>query len=155
MMHPMPLGTLLLLCAALLWPGAAGAQSPTAVLEAFGYFGRWAPDCSRSPVPGNPHMTVSKSPRGTIEVRNSLGPDYLDNVNILLDARSLGPDRVWIKTQLNNSELREWEVVRQAGRIRTFVNRKPDGTHITRDGLVVASGNPTPWLNRCGGASSS
>lgn len=142
---------LILLCASmcLSWPGLAAAQTPKSVLEAFGYIGHWAPDCVRQPEPGNPHMITSALRSGGVEIRNKLGPGYEDNVNIVLEARLLAPDRVLIKTQLNNNELREWEVTRQAGRIRTFTNRRPDGTYVTKDGMIVSSNKPTPWLNRC------
>ena len=103
----------------------------------------------RKAEPGNPHLITSVLRTGGVELRNKLGAEYEDNVNIVLEARSLGPDRVWIKSQLNNNEMREWEVMRQGGRILTMVNRKPDGTLITKDGVVVASNKPTPWLNRC------
>ncbi len=148
-MQPRMRSVLLWALLALVWPGSAAAQTSKSVLEAFGYVGQWAQDCSRKPEPGNPHMIVSVLRSGGIEMRNKLGPDYEDNVNIVLEARSLGPDRVWIKSQLNSNELREWEVTREGGRIRTFTNRKPDGTHITKDGVIVNSGRPTPWLNRC------
>lgn len=141
----------ILLCAlmALAWPGLTAAQTPKSVLESFGYIGHWAQDCSRKAEPGNPHLITSVLRTGGVELRNKLGAEYEDNVNIVLEARSLGPDKVWIKSKLNNNELREWEVTRQGGRIRTLVNRKPDGTLITKDGVVVSSNKPTPWLSRC------
>jgi hypothetical protein len=127
----------------------ASAQTSASVLQRFGYIGHWAQDCAEPAKPGNPHMIVSVLASGGVEVRNKLGPEYQDNVNIVVEARTLAADRVMIKTHLNNNELREWEVTRANDRIRTMVNRRPDGTFVTKDGLVVASGKPTPWLNRC------
>lgn len=130
-------------------PFSGASQTPESVLEKFGYLGHWAPDCSRKAQPGNSHMRVSVAPSGGVVARNSLGESYQDNVNDILDAKLLSKDRLWIRTLLNGEQEREWEVVREADRIRTVLNRKPDGSYITKDGIVLSSGNPTPWLSRC------
>jgi hypothetical protein len=131
----------------------SGAETPREVLEDFGFFGRWSPQCDRPPSPGNSLRTTSVTPAGTVRYREHFGRAFTDNVYEVLAAERIAADRVRIRIRLNRTTNQELEMAREDGRLRTMANRPLDGGHAGRpivdDGLIAASGSPTPWMARC------
>ena len=116
--------------------GSAGAGSLQAKLEAFEFFGDWSPQCDDPPSSINIRRHVFVSGSGRVMFTETLGPDYRENVYVVLGARR----------RETNQRL---ALVKQNGRLRTMTNRRSDGTYLVRNGTALSSAQPTPWLSRC------
>jgi len=131
----------------------AGADTPRQVLKDFGFFGRWASQCDRPPSPGNGLRTTSVTPAGTVRFREHFGKGFRDNVYEVLAAEWIAADQVRIRIRLNRNATQDLVMAREDGRLRTMANRPLDGANagqaVVEDGLITASGSPTPWMARC------
>jgi hypothetical protein len=140
------------LTAGLAFPVIA-AESPRQVLEAFGFLGRWSPNCDQPPSPANSLRTTSATPDGGVGFSDAFGASFNENVYEVLDAKRIAGDRVSIRIRLNGETTQDLVMALHRGRLRTMANRPLDGAHagrrIVKDGRVTASGTPTPWMSRC------
>jgi hypothetical protein len=140
------------LTAGLAFPVIA-AESPRQVLEAFGFLGRWSPNCDQPPSPGNSLRTTSATPSGGVGFNEEFGTSFGENVYEVLDAKRIAGDRVSIRIRLNGETTQDLVMALRKGRLRTMANRPLDGANagrtIVKDGRVTASGTPTPWMSRC------
>jgi len=140
------------LAAGLAFPVLA-TESPRQVLEAFGFLGRWSPNCDQPPSPGNSLRTTSTTPGGGVGFSEAFGTSFSENVYEVLDAKRIDDDRVSIRIRLNGETTQDLVMALRKGRLRTMANRPLDGANagrtIVKDGRVTASGTPTPWMSRC------
>ena len=141
------------LAAGLACPVMAADETPRQVLENFGFLGRWSPRCDRPPSPGNSLRTTSVTPAGTVRFREHFGKGFRDNVYEVLAAEWIAADQVRIRIRLNRNATQDLVMAREDGRLRTMANRPLDGANagqaVVEDGLITASGSPTPWMARC------
>lgn len=127
----------------LAWMPAA-AQTPASILQDFDFFGQWAQDCQ---VLTSNARKVVPLPDGKVEMRSAVGAG--ENVYVVLEARRVGPNEVWVKTKLGGQTDIELNIVREGGRLRTMNGRETNGPYFTQNGIVLSTGKPTPWLQRC------
>jgi hypothetical protein len=128
----------------------ARAETLIQTLEGFGFFGRWAMDCSQVPSPSNTVRTARVSPTGDPVFSESLGGKGEPNSYVVLRAKRTGDNTVTLRIKLNGEYQQDLTMHRQDDRLRTLSNREVD-THVyvVRKGVITATGQATPWLTRC------
>ena len=130
----------------------SGAQANTIRnrLEAFEFFGRWAPDCAAPASPTNAVRDVSVAPDGTVAFTESLGADYEPNVYVVLGAKRASADKIVVRVQLNRETEQELTMQRRHGRLRTMQNRlAAGGALVVANGVALRNKQKTPWLSPC------
>lgn len=129
---------------------AAKAESLSATLEAFGFFGRWAISCDEPASPTNNVRTAQLSQAGDPVFSESLGGDGEPNSYVILRAKRKGSDTIVLRTKLNGEIVQELTMHRNGERMRTMTNRDmASGDYLVRKGVVVSTKQETPWLTRC------
>jgi hypothetical protein len=128
----------------------AVAETLTQTLEAFGFFGRWAIDCDAPPSPSNTVRTARVSPTGEPTFSESLGGTGEPNAYVILRAKTIDANTIRVRIKLNSEYKQDLTMHRRDNKIHTISNREVDtGEYIVRKGVVVSTGQPTPWLTRC------
>ena len=131
----------------------ANAQSSTAAVKEFGLFGTWALDCGQPPGPANAYVNFTLTSEGTVELRDSFGPDYDEMVYRVVEARRVGAFRLAMRQVLATDEriVLETETLRTRDRIRNWSSRFSDGSGtLVEDGRMPADeGHETAWMARC------
>ncbi len=125
------------------------AQEAAGILNAFGLFGSWAVECGAPPSPGNVVQTVGWTGREPVESSETIGTGAAANRYRVISARM--PDATTLVMQvLLNGRFTENLTIAKYGNdaIRTMTNQTWDG-FLVQNGVVLASGRPTPWLRRC------
>jgi hypothetical protein len=126
------------------------AETVTQTLESFGFFGRWAIDCRAPPSADNTVRTARVSATGEPIFSESLGGTGEPNVYVILRAKTIDASTVRVRIKLNVEYKQDLTMHRRDGRIHTITNREVDnGKYIVRRGVVVSTGQATPWLTRC------
>ena len=143
------IGPAALLCLILMVPARAEPVGDT--LQAFEFFGRWAPDCSRPPALDNSWREVEILPSGDVRFVERLGTEYQPNVYVVMNATRTGSDSIVLRIELNDTTLQDLTMTRKDGKIRTLINVPVlTGKPVVKDGRIVANGRETPWLTQCG-----
>ncbi len=137
-----------LMMAAMLAPARAQAGA-SKVLKEFGFFGIWAPDCSKPPGPGNSRRTTWVDKEGLVRFKEDLGDEYVPNEYLVLSARRLAPERIEIRIEFNKTRTQDLTITREDDRLRTVDNVSLDGGVLVRDGRILSVGAETPWLSSC------
>jgi len=119
------------------------------LLKRFGFTGVWSPDCNKPPGPGNSRRSIWIDKQGAVRFKEDLGDEYEPNLYLVLGGKRLGPNRIELQTRLNRQRVLNLTIVKEGARIRTVANVGADGRAVVREGRVLRSGHPTPWLNRC------
>jgi hypothetical protein len=128
----------------------AAAKSLRDTLDDFGFFGRWAMDCAQPASPANNVRRARISPTGDPVFSESLGGDGEPNVYVVLRARRTADDTIVLRTKLNGEIVQELIMRREGNRLRTMSNRDvPGGDYVVRNGVVLSTRAPTPWLAHC------
>jgi hypothetical protein len=128
----------------------ATAETVTQTLEAFGFFGRWAIDCRAPPSADNTVRTSRVSATGEPVFSESLGGTGEPNIYVILRAKTIDPNTIRVRIKLNGEYRQDLTMQRRDGRIRTTANREVEtGNSIVRRGIVLSTGQATPWLTRC------
>jgi hypothetical protein len=126
------------------------AETVTQTLEAFGFFGRWAIDCSAPPSAANTVRTSRVSATGEPIFSESLGGTGEPNVYVILRAKTIDADTIRVRIKLNGDSRQDLTMHRRDDRIHTITNREvATGEYVVRKGVVVSTGQATPWLTRC------
>ena len=134
--------------AALAASGAGHAETAANVAAQWGLLGSWRIDCTAPPSVDNFNETYV--------VRG--GKLYLDRVDsggagsepVL--AAKIRPDNsiaIFIRFE-SAAQTRENDVIRDGDRKRVMSNSRINSQdYSVRNGVLVASGKPTPWMNHC------
>jgi hypothetical protein len=129
---------------------ASGAESAAGLADrAWGLTGTWKMDCKQQPHASNITLFFSIA-RGKTEVTYDAGPHYQKTWAIT--GVQLSPnDRIEVTTIEHHGHgvLTTYERHRD-GRIRPFQSLRV-GTEVysIKDGLLLSSGRPYPWMTRC------
>lgn len=132
---------------------AADAATVEDLFQQFGLFGLWAPNCSQPAAPPNPHATIAKLRDGQITEDSNLGSEYQHNHYIFLSAERLSDTELSVHEIFDPGtpmEERQTLVLLIHDKTRRTMLNQPEGSAVrVKDGVVVASGRPTPVLNKC------
>jgi hypothetical protein len=149
-----PLAAILVLAAAFSGASAPRAQSPANMLAELGVLGTWAADCRRPAGGNNPHVIFERGPDGIrAQYRVVFAPDNsttrsVDNVRVL------GTDTIAMRfTTLTGTSAGlafDITMLKEPARYKVIGSVGSDGKIYIKDGIVVASGAPNPWQNKCG-----
>jgi hypothetical protein len=139
------------LAAVLFFSGApANAETLTQTLEAFGFFGRWAIDCGEPPSSSNTVRIARVSPTGGPIFNETLGGTGEPNAYVILSAKQLSATTMSLRIELNGDYKQDLTMHLLDNKVRTISNRDVEtGQYIVRKGVVVSTGQATPWLTRC------
>ena len=130
--------------------GAADAQSAGSVLEDFGFFGRWAPDCSKPPGPDNSTRQTMVTSADEVRWTEDTGSRASRNRYRVIEAERLAPDKIRVRIELNGAILEDLVVVKEGGKVRTMSNKMiENGQYLVADGIILSIGRPTPWMTKC------
>jgi hypothetical protein len=140
------------LAAGILGLGTAGATTSLEMLGTFGFFGTWATNCHKPASPSNKLRTGFVSATGDAMFSESLGADSEPNVYVILKAYLARDGNIVLHTKLNGVTEQELIMRMDGDRLRTLSNRDiARRKYIVRNGRVVSSRHPTPWLTHCTG----
>ena len=140
-----------LLLAALAVPAMAQDQAaPVAgILNGFGFFGTWAIQCGAQPSTANLVQTVTWTGREPVEYSVTFVPGTVGNRYRVVSAQMPDASTLLMQVQLNGNLTENLTITKYgADRIRTMSTQTWQG-FLVKDGIVVASGHPTPWLQKC------
>ncbi len=142
--------------AAALLSGAAFAESASDVLEAFGFTGTWARSCAVPPNPSVSWQTVFRDAYGQLRVQINRGSQLPSLTYAVEAARILDATRLEMTNRnddpnwgADNGRVFHVVLQKENGRLRTLESKAGDGTELARDGVNLASGQPTAWLVKC------
>ena len=129
--------------------GVPVAQAQTAgVLNGFGLFGTWAVRCGAPAAPDNVVQTVIWTGREPVEYSETNKQGAVGNRYRVLSARMQGAD-LFMQVELNGRLVENLTIAKSGtASIRTMSNQTYQG-FLVRDGFVGATGQPTPWLQKC------
>jgi hypothetical protein len=140
----------------LLAPAAACADPTWDTLQRFGWTGSWAASCKDPPSLRNVWVILSQDPDGTAKRKLDRGGDgpallgAVDSAQILtastLQARLRNDDPNW--GAMNGVFFDVVQTIENDG-LRTLQSKGSDGKDYIKDGTLVSSGQPSPWIYRC------
>lgn len=128
----------------------AHAQSWRKVLDDFGFFGNWAPNCDSPATLTNSRRRAFATRGGEIHFTENFGHGKRHNTYVVFDAKRIAPDKVLLRIQFNGKLMQDLTMVKENGRLRTITNQGSGGQYLVKDGVVISNGNETPWLSHCG-----
>jgi hypothetical protein len=142
-------GALCVTAAAAVAPASAQGQAVSGVLASFGFFGTWAMQCGAPPAPTNVVQTVTWTGREPVEFTATASPGSAGNHYRVVTAQMPSATTLIMQVQLNGYSFENLTITKYGtDRIRTMTNQTSQGL-LVRDGVVVASGRQTPWLQKC------
>ena len=128
---------------------AARAQQVAGILNAFGLFGSWAVQCGAPPSPANIVQTVAWTGREPVEYSETIGPYAAANRYRVMSAQMPTAATLVMQVQLNGRDTENLTIAKYGNdAIRTMTNQAWNGL-LVQNGVILASGRPTPWLRRC------
>ena len=132
----------------LFWPVPAAAQTASDVIEKWGLLGTWAADCNLPPSRQNGYLAYVRR-GGVVAHERDFGDARDSNEIVAATITADGSVDVTINF-VNFSEIRTMTVIKGAdGRYRVTSNRDSKGVYSVKNGILLGSGNPTKWVNRC------
>jgi hypothetical protein len=142
-----------------LLPAAAFAQTAWDAMRSFGLTGTWSLNCKEPAGPANFWMTYYQDAGGVVRRTLERGPDpdyprlmvVIESAHLItsttMAARFRNDDPNWGDT---NGATADVIMIKENGRVRTLDSKGGDGKQYVKDGIVVASGKPIPWIEKCG-----
>ena len=128
---------------------AAPAQQTAGTLNAFGLFGSWAIQCGAPPSPANVVQTVAWTGREPVEYSATIGSPAPATHYRVISAQMPNATTLVMEVLLNGRYTENLTIAKSGNAaIRTIWNRSARG-FLVQNGVVVASGRPTPWLYKC------
>lgn len=135
---------------------AACAQTTWEVLQRFGLVGTWAYPCSAAPSTTNWWTTYFQGADGRAWRSADRGPGQpklmvaIDSAQMItattLATRFRNDDANWGQM---NGVATDIILVKENGRIRTLTARSTTGQEFIKNGVIVSSNTPAPWLEKC------
>ena len=142
---PSPVVAVLCVLAA---PPLAQAQQVAGILNAFGLFGRWAIQCGAPPSPANVVQTVAWTGREPVEYSETIGSGAAANHYRVITAQMPDATTLVMQVMLNGRDTENLTLTKYGNdAIRTMTNQAWNGL-LVQNGVVVATGRPTPWLRK-------
>lgn len=135
---------------------AAVAQTTWDAMQSFGLTGTWSPSCQTAPSPSNYWMTYYLDSAGVVRRRVDLGPSRANLMNAVDSAQIM--TATTIDTHIRNDDpgygatnglVFDVIIVKQNGHVRTLASQGSDGKAYISDGIVIANGQPSVWLEKC------
>jgi hypothetical protein len=127
----------------------AQTEPIVSTLEEIGFFGTWAIRCDAPASLENVVRSAYVSAAGEPGFSEDLGSDLPENTYRILAAQRDGDNQIVLEIELNAQIKQRLTMVVDGNRIRTLTNTLPDGRELVHNGIVTATDNRTPWLNRC------
>lgn len=135
--------------------GTASAQTTWNAMQSFGLTGTWSASCKDPASPANSWMTYYQD-GGVVRRTLDRGPGQpslmvvIDSAKIItsttIAARFRNDDPNWGNANGISVDL---ALIKENGRVRTLSSAGSDGKQYIKDGIVVSSGTPIPWLEKC------
>jgi hypothetical protein len=141
-----------------LLPGAALADTTWDAMQRFGLTGTWALSCKQAAGPSNFWMTYYRDAGGVVRrtLERGSSPDYptlmvvIDSAHLItsttMAARFRNDDPNWGDSNGTSVDI---IIIKENGRVRTLDSKGSNGKQYVKDGIVVSSGNPIPWIEKC------
>jgi hypothetical protein len=139
-----------------LLPSTAFSDTAWEAFARFGGAGTWALSCRDAPSPENPWMIYFKDANGAVRRTMNRGSDKRHLIVTIDRARRVtattmevfirNDDPDWGST---NGVVVDVILIKENGRMRTLESKGSDGKEYIKHGVVVASGNPIPWIEKC------
>jgi hypothetical protein len=140
----------------LLVPACAFAETTWDTLQRFGWTGSRAASCKDPPSLRNVWVILSRDPDGTAKRKLDRGTDRpplmgdVDSAQIVtsstLQARLRNDDPNW--GAMNGVFFDVVQAIENDG-LRTLQSKGGDGKDYIKDGTLVSTGQPSPWIYRC------
>ena len=141
---------------ALLLTAPAVAETTWDTLQRFGWTGTWAASCKDAPSAKNVWTVLSLDSDGVVKRKLDRGPDGPPLTSVVDSAQIVTPST--LQARLRNDDP-NWgarngvffDVVQtiENDAVRALQSKGSDGKDYINDGIVIASGQPSPWLHRC------
>ncbi len=140
----------------LLWPAGARADAIYDNLMQFGMVGTWAIHCDQPLSASNPHSVIFPATDGKIYRKLVRGADKEDLYSVVESANVVTATTLdtswrnasgWTGTQAGLAI--EMVIAKEGNRIRTIDSRGSDGSHFIQGGIIVSSGTPAVWMEKC------
>jgi hypothetical protein len=138
---------------------AEAAETPWKVYVRFGFMGTWTSSCDTPPSIQNSWYVISKGDQGTVFLTSNRGSDLPPGRNIIDRAEFLNATTIRVH-ELSNDPIdiphsdkpHSFDVVLENanGRVRTLESVRNDGTVLVKNGVNIARGQATRWLEKCG-----
>ncbi len=127
----------------------AQAQEVAGILNAFGLFGSWAIECGAPASPGNVVQTVGWTGREPVEYSETIGAGAAAKRYRVVSARMPDATTLVMRVLLNGRFSENLTIAKYGNdAIRTMTNQAWNG-FLVQNGVILASGRPTPWLRKC------
>jgi hypothetical protein len=134
----------------------AHADATLDVLKAAGLLGTWAESCTAGPSRWNWFVTFYATGTATVRRKSETGGDDPMLDGAVDSAQRLTPTMVRLRLRnddpnwgADNGAVYDTEAELRDGKWHVLSSVRPDGTQLIKDGKFVASGKPTPILQRC------
>jgi hypothetical protein len=136
--------------------GTAFAQTTWEAMQKFGLTGTWSTSCKDAASASNFRMTYYQDASGVVRRTGDRGPSApslavtFDSAKLItsttLAARVRNDDPNW---GTSNGATSDIVMIKENGRMRTLESTTPDGQQIVKDGIIVSSGTPIAWVEKC------
>jgi hypothetical protein len=148
------ISTLLLLALSL--PAPAFAETTWDTLQRFGWTGTWAAACKDPPSIRNVWTIVSRDPDGVVKRKLDRGADGPPLMSVVDSAQIVTPSTLQVRLRNDDPNWGKmngvfFDVVQtmENDELRALQSKGSDGKDYIKDGVVLASGQPSPTLHRC------
>lgn len=138
--------------AGLLLALASGAQASedSDLLAKFGLIGSWAVDCQKPPSLSNPFQSFVPSNFGTPTRQLLVGNPAYDRIMPVHDVFLITDDRLRLSFEQGGLVVTV-VLVKEGERIRPLEATTDRGMTTVSGGVVLGTGQPTTWLEKCPG----
>ncbi len=129
------------------------AETPWEVHVKFGFTGTWTSSCDVPPSLPTMWYAITKGDGGTVRRTADRGPGLPPSTSVIDKAEFLTPTTIRIHETSNDplDKPRAFDAVLEkvSGRVRTLESIRDDGTVLAKNGINIASGQPTRWIEKC------
>lgn len=132
----------------LLLPAISHAGKDSDELSQFGLVGSWSYDCSKTPSPANPFISLIPSTAGQPSRQVITGKPQYDSLVPVSNVQMLDATHLRLTYPQGGVSVTV-TFLKEQRRIRPYEAVASDGTVSVSHGVVKASGLPTGWLLKC------